>query len=444
MVSGLKKNNSRTKNNGKGGAVFAKNKAQAVLAAIVLCVFAVVSTRTISQYIQEQNPEKVDLTKQAITVTEDTQPETPATDTSSTTATTPTTNQSMVSPGSGSPVGSPIPGSTVNTQPPGSTLNNASSPTVPPPESGIPILPIVLIIAAIVGGIIYARSKNTVKGSSHTPGAKKGNKKAPYAQRSNQGLILAKDQGQLYLAAGVLVLFLISTVFTIIRYYQEENPAPVVATNSATPEENNTLMANNPMSPKDPAVEQDANNIYSQTLNLQTNQQNVNITPTDNLPKDEIEIIPKKTLHQKFEKKVSIIVDNSGRQDPFLPIGNSIAVKGANSLPFLTAPPETLPTNSEAGKVMSTTISGILYDKYSPSAIINIEGADYLVKRGDVINHYKILSIGKTQVIVQLGKNVYQAGVGELLSPTDISYNTIANLNKKFGGNDVSINIRRK
>ena len=45
-----------------------------------------------------------------------------------------------------------------------------------------------------------------------------------------------------------------------------------------------------------------------------------------------------------------------------------------------------------------------------------MEGTDYLVRTGDVINNYKILAIYKDNVAVQLGDNIYKAGVGELLA----------------------------
>lgn len=160
-----------------------------------------------------------------------------------------------------------------------------------------------------------------------------------------------------------------------------------------------------------------------------------------NYNESDIEIITRRNNRSNKNKMVSVVVADSGRENPFMPVNEGVA---RGSFAYLPPPPETLPTNTDATKIMNTTISGILYDKYSPSAIINIEGSDYLVKRGDVINQYKILSIGKTQVVVRLGNNVYQAGVGELLTLANVNYNTIANLNKKFGGNDVSINVRKK
>ena len=58
--------------------------------------------------------------------------------------------------------------------------------------------------------------------------------------------------------------------------------------------------------------------------------------------------------------------------------------------------------------LLHPVISGILYDKFSPSAILNIEGTDYLVKKGDVVNNYKVLNILEDSVTVKLGENVYK------------------------------------
>ena len=197
--------------------------------------------------------------------------------------------------------------------------------------------------------------------------------------------------------------------------------------------------------PQDQNMQQDANNIYSQTMDLQKNSSSPIVNPnqapkTVQAPEGDVDILQKTTTSKKNGKMVVVTISNSGRQDPFLPTSDG-PLSGAYS--YLLPPPQTLPQNNDASKVMATTISGILYDPYSPSAILNIEGTDYLVKKGDVINNYKILSISKAQVVVQLGKNIYSAGVGELLSPGDLKY-SIANLNKKFGGNNVSINVRRK
>lgn len=276
--------------------------------------------------------------------------------------------------------------------------------------------------------------------------------------KSNKGnkIEFAKDSKQATLAVVVFVLFLFSVAYSGIKAYKESHPQPVVnnniATNNTDPNPADSLGMpaqqspdiNNNIPPETPEkLQQSANDIYSQTVNLQNSQpkkmnQNYHSTSED------VDILVKGKTTGKSGKMTYISVDNAGRTDPFLPIEESIAVQRNAQLPSLTAPPETVPYNSEASKVMKTTISGILYDKYSPSAIINIEGADYLVKSGDIINGYRILSISKNNVIVQLGRNVYRAGVGELLSPAELKCNTIANLNKKFGGNNIPISVRKK
>lgn len=274
--------------------------------------------------------------------------------------------------------------------------------------------------------------------------------------KSKQKIVFAKNKNQAILAMVIAFVFIVNTIYTAIKLYREQNPQPTVAQSEQASNAEDMLAEQPAQKPQDLAeqnqnnivdaaqnstIAQDAGDIYSQTVNLQKASPHQNLKTLQNTEGD-IEIIPKKTGVKNNGKLVMITVTNSGRSDPFLPAGDNKIFNASYS--SLLPPPTAIPTNSDAGKVITTTISGILYDKYNPSAIINIEGADYLVKKGDIINNYKILSISKSQVIVQLGKNVYQAGVGELLSPTDLNYNTIANLNKKFGGNDVSINVRKK
>lgn len=125
------------------------------------------------------------------------------------------------------------------------------------------------------------------------------------------------------------------------------------------------------------------------------------------------------------------------KANPFLPYrdigGTSTVVKDVPKFD-LVEPPEVIDESSEAARVMDTVVSGILYDKYSPSAILNIEGNDYLVKKGDVVNNYKIVSILQDSVTVKLGSNTFKAGIGEILTEGSVNYNDVSNLNKKFGG----------
>lgn len=145
---------------------------------------------------------------------------------------------------------------------------------------------------------------------------------------------------------------------------------------------------------------------------------------------------------QKNEEKLVTVnlSANVGRVDPFVPTVNygKYTSSGLPSLPNVSypAPPTELVTNEPAIKLMETTISGILYDAISPSAIIKVEGQDHLVRKGDRINGYKILNITKDRVVVQNGTNVYRATVGETITTTkgNVNFNTIDHLTNKFGG----------
>lgn len=136
---------------------------------------------------------------------------------------------------------------------------------------------------------------------------------------------------------------------------------------------------------------------------------------------------------------VSVPIEDLGRADPFLPTNEIIKASATQAPTVLSSvdllpPPEVISVDSTAVEVISTKVSGIMYDKFNPSAILNISGNDYLVRSGDIINNYKVLSISKDCVTVQNGANIYKAGVGELFTGEGINYNTISNLENKFGG----------
>lgn len=264
-------------------------------------------------------------------------------------------------------------------------------------------------------------------------------------KKEKKKLVLAKNKNQAILAIVLFCIFIGNSIYMGVKSYVDEhpqNPALAKAAKRIAQQQQADLQSLASPGAMNDQSTQDANDIYSQTLDVKG--QGANINPKNLQSSDnEVEIIPKKnSLFKGNEKTVMITVNDSGRSDPFLPASENVVP--SSSLSYLSAPPDTLPKDSEAGKVMTTTISGILYDKYNPSAIIKIEGDDYLVKKGDVINSYKILSITQSQVLVQLGKNVYKAGVGEILTDTGMNYNVIANLDKKFGGNDVSIHAKKK
>lgn len=315
-----------------------------------------------------------------------------------------------------------------------------TEPIVNPMQFVFPITAILFLIITGAGIAIYKKNAKAIEKQTKETGTSSTKKILPFAKNEQQAIA----------AIVVAGLFVSNSVYLIAKNIVSQMPIGVVAqagpqmpsandpSGQTVPEMSDpTLSQANSL---DQNITQDANDIYSQTMNLQGNKTSINTQGA--LPStDEIEIMVKGSAPKRNQKMVSIPVSSSGRTNPFLPDSENVS---PTSFAYLTSPPETLPSDSDAGKVMTTVISGILYDKYNPSAIINIEGADYLVKKGDLINKYKILSISKDQVLVQLGKNVYKAGVGELLTYTNINYNTIANLNKKFGGNEVSINIKKK
>lgn len=158
--------------------------------------------------------------------------------------------------------------------------------------------------------------------------------------------------------------------------------------------------------------------------------------PMDESSNDNVVDIP---AEEDTDKMVSIPVEDLGRANPFLPPNEASMMASAphERLQYdLLEPLESPSVDSTAQRVVTTKVSGIMYDRNNPSAILNIEGSDYLVRSGDVINGYKVLSIGKNSVTVQMGSNVYKAGVGQLVTSgqADVNYNKVANLNKKFGG----------
>lgn len=136
------------------------------------------------------------------------------------------------------------------------------------------------------------------------------------------------------------------------------------------------------------------------------------------------------------KKNLISIPTGTVKANPFLPYREINKGSSVSDVPTydLVAPPEVVNENSDAARVMDTIVSGILYDKFSPSAILNIEGNDYLVKKGDVVNKYKVINITQNSVTVKLGNNTYNAGIGEILTEGSVNYNDVSNLSKKFGG----------
>ena len=79
-----------------------------------------------------------------------------------------------------------------------------------------------------------------------------------------------------------------------------------------------------------------------------------------------------------------------------------------------------------------------MYNQANPSAIINVDDKDYLVRQGDKIigQEYKVVEINPSWITVSLGSNVYSASIGELFSRDefDKTQNDLYDLKNRFGG----------
>lgn len=69
----------------------------------------------------------------------------------------------------------------------------------------------------------------------------------------------------------------------------------------------------------------------------------------------------------------------------------------------------------DLGATIEVRLTGILYDKEEPSAIIEIDGNDYLVKVGDRVGDFDILGIGKNRIFFKDSIKNYTLVVGEVL-----------------------------
>ena len=173
-------------------------------------------------------------------------------------------------------------------------------------------------------------------------------------------------------------------------------------------------------------------------------------------------------------RMVSYDVDTIGRANPFMPYNEMIefervrnaAIAEANARnakilklknlqdyrvreqddisPYsfnLPVPPTSLDTNTVAAKITRTKVVGIMFNTKSPSAIINVDNKDYLVRPGDKIigQEYKVVKITPTWVTAAMGSNIYSAAIGELFTKDvmDTNQTDIYNLKERFGGRKI-------
>lgn len=137
-------------------------------------------------------------------------------------------------------------------------------------------------------------------------------------------------------------------------------------------------------------------------------------------------------------KKAVVDIEDKVAVNPFLPtdeMQKKVVKKVVKQDPNFILPPEVTDIDNEARLLLKTSVSGIMYDTYSPSAIIKINNVDYLVKKSDTIMGYKVLDITPKYVAIKLGSNVFNAPIGRILATLTKENNTdITNLNSRFGG----------
>ncbi len=148
-------------------------------------------------------------------------------------------------------------------------------------------------------------------------------------------------------------------------------------------------------------------------------------------------------------KRAVVDIDDDIQVNPFLPVSEINEKKVVKKVvtkpnPNFILPPTAVGIGSPASILLKTSVAGIMYDTYSPSAIVNIDGVDYLVKKGDKVQGYYILNIEPKFVSIKLDKNIFRAPVGVILATLDKQNNTSTdNLNRRFGGNTAG-SARRK
>lgn len=155
------------------------------------------------------------------------------------------------------------------------------------------------------------------------------------------------------------------------------------------------------------------------------------------MPSDELKAFDeaRRSAYEEAERHNSKIAELERLKDTVIREPDDISPYSFN----LPVPPTSLASaDSAAAKITRTKVVGIMYNKTSPSAIINVDDKDYLVRPGDQIigQEYKVLQINPSWITVGLGANIYSASIGELFArdELDSTRNDVYNLKNRFGG----------
>lgn len=204
-----------------------------------------------------------------------------------------------------------------------------------------------------------------------------------------------------------------------------------------------------------------------QGKNRQVN--NYKSPPKKNYYKTDFNFLDESQYENDDEKLVELSSAALGRKDPFKPFNQSLLSEinsgSSNGLEELELPSDADPfimdltkydksllgvplppeydEDSPLVKLMKIKIAGILYDPEGSSAILNVDGEDYVVHENDKIFNFHVNQILPDKVAISYGKNIYKKRVGEMLTAT-LNGSGITGINNMFAGKRKNINLNSK
>lgn len=184
-----------------------------------------------------------------------------------------------------------------------------------------------------------------------------------------------------------------------------------------------------------PSTQTQMNNTTQEDIAQRTEEaENIPVVNEDNVDTLKPEEVPAE------EKKEVIDIKPTGRLNPFLPLQKYVKADipetfvQYDKVGIPTPPKQIAVQDEETTKMLSIAVSGIMYDEQKPSAIISLENNDYFVQKGDKLDDYNVVDIGKNYVTISHGKNYYKANVGEEFKITSNFYGSAQYIPQKQGG----------
>ena len=182
-------------------------------------------------------------------------------------------------------------------------------------------------------------------------------------------------------------------------------------------------------------LEERTNEEASETAEEPAQDESIEVVNDDNIE----ELKPDEP--EKEDKKQVISIVPTGRINPFLPLQKYMQIEDTSETivqydkaGIPTPPLQIEEKNEDAEKMLTISVSGIMYDNVKPSAIITLDDNDYFVQKGDKLDEYKVIEIGRNYVTIALGKNLYKANVGEEFKISSKFYGNAEYIPQKDGG----------